>query len=64
MVAVRRDPFDRGYSFADCHGRLDAAGSDRLTIDMYRARAALPDAAAKFRARQANVIANHPQQWR
>src|SRR5262245_30245573 len=60
MVTVRRDPFDGCYSFAHRHGRLDAAGSDRLTIDMHRARAALPDAAAKLRARQADVIPNHP----
>jgi hypothetical protein len=64
MIAIRRDPFDRGDSFADGHGRRDAAGSDRLTIDMHRARAALPDAATELSASQADMIADHPQQWR
>jgi len=64
MAAIRREPFDRRDSFADGHVRGNAAGSNRLTIDMHRARAALPDATAELRARQADVIADHPQQWR
>src|SRR5262245_12839022 len=48
MVAIRRDPFDSGDSLADSRGRKHAAGSNRLTIDMHRARAALPDAAAEL----------------
>src|SRR5207244_13442936 len=64
MVAIRRDAFDRIDPFADSRGRLDAAGSDRLTIDMHRARAALPDAATELGACQPDMIADHPQQWR
>jgi len=64
MVAIRRDPFDRGDFFAGRHARRNAAGSDRLTIDVHRAGAALPDAAAELGSRQADVIADHPQQWR
>ena len=42
--------------------RRDAAGADGPPVDVQRAGAALPDAAAELRARQPDVIANHPQQ--
>jgi len=64
MAAIGRDSFDRGDFLADRGLRAHAAGSDRLTIDMQRARAALPDAATEFSAGEAEMIANHPQQWR
>ena len=44
--------------------RGDAAGADRPAIDVHRARAALPDAAAELGAGQPDVIADHPQQRR
>jgi len=62
MAAIRRDPFDRGDSLADRYVRGDAAGADRLTIDVQSARAALPNAASELRARQAKMFANDPQQ--
>ena len=64
MIAIGRNAFDRGDSLSNSRARGDAAGADRLPVDMERARAALPDAAAELRAGQAKVIANDPEQWR
>src|SRR5262245_6433883 len=64
MGAIRRDSFDSGNFLADGRSRADAAGTDRLTIDVHRACAALPDAAAELRSCQADMITDHPQQWR
>jgi hypothetical protein len=64
MAAVRRDSFDRGDFLADCHARGNAARADRLTIDVHGARTALSYAATELRARQTDMIADHPQQWR
>src|SRR2546430_7267234 len=55
---IRRPPRSTLFPYTT----LFRSGSDRLTIDMHRACAALPDAAAELRARQADVIANDPQQ--
>src|SRR5215475_1238521 len=60
MAAVRRDSFDRGDFPAGCHASGNAAGADRLTIDVHGARAALSDTAAELRARQTDMIADHP----
>ena len=40
------------------------AGAHRLAVDMHRAGAALRDAAAEFRAGQADHVAQHPKQRR
>jgi hypothetical protein len=63
MVPISRDTFDRHDLFPDRFFHGNAAGSGRLTIDMYRARTALSNAAAELRACHAEVIADHPQQW-
>ena len=42
----------------------DRAGAHRRAIDMHRAGAALGDAAAVFRAGQAGLLADRPQQRR
>src|SRR4026207_272148 len=47
MTAIRRESFDREHLFADGCGGGNAAGADRLPIDMQRARTALPDAATE-----------------
>jgi hypothetical protein len=44
-------------------GRHDA-GADRLAVDVDRAGAALGDPAAEFRAGQAELVAQHPEQRR
>src|SRR5437764_418393 len=64
MAAIRREPLNGCNSFTDGHVRGNAAGPDGLIIDMQRAGAALSDAAAELCARQADVIADDPQQWR
>src|SRR5262249_49491001 len=64
MAAIRGYTFDRGDFFSDGVRRGKAARPDRLTINMNRARAALPDTAAELRAGKSDVIADHPQQGR
>ena len=49
---------------ADRGRRRDAAGADRPAVDVQRAGAALPDAAAELGAGQPDVIADHPEQRR
>src|SRR5262249_8424115 len=62
MPAVRRQTFDGGdlgaVEAADGHG----AGSHRLPVDMYRAGAALGDAAAVFGSGEPDLLTQHPQQ--
>src|SRR5262252_249973 len=60
MGAIGRKPFNCGDSFAEGRVCTDAARSYRLTVDMHGAGAALSDAATELRARQAEVIADHP----
>ena len=47
-----------------CRRRRDAARAHGAAVDVHGAGTALPDAAAEFRACQADVIAYDPQQGR
>jgi hypothetical protein len=64
MIAVIGDTFNRRDFLADSRGGGSAAGAHRLSVDMNRACTALPDTAAELRSRQADIVANHPQQGR
>src|SRR6266508_1058854 len=41
----------------------DGTGALHLVVDMHGAGAALRDAAAIFRASEADLLADHPQEW-
>jgi hypothetical protein len=62
--AGRREAFDRRDLLPDGGGRGDLAGLDRRAVQVHRAGAALTDAAAVFRADEAERIAQHPEQRR
>jgi hypothetical protein len=62
MSAVRRESFNGRDSFAGGIGCGEAAGSNRLAIDMDSACPALADAATELGSRQAKMITNHPEQ--
>src|SRR6266404_3504789 len=64
MIWILRQAFDRrdagpGRAFERHHTR-----ARRVAVDMDSAAAALGDAAAIFRARQSQMVAQHPQQRR
>src|SRR6188472_2581117 len=46
MASVGREPLDREHRFTDSSRGGNAAGANGASVDMQRARAALPDAAA------------------
>src|SRR6185369_2041254 len=58
--AVLRKAFDGGYLFTDRVADLHAAGPCRDAVDVDGAGAALRDAAAVFRAGQADLLAQYP----
>jgi hypothetical protein len=62
MIAVGRQAFDRRDAFAlgQCDGH-DACPA-RGPVDMHRAGSTGPDAAAELSSRQAEMLANDPQQ--
>jgi hypothetical protein len=62
--AVRRHAFDGHDRLADCPRGRDAARAHGAAVDVHGAGTALPDAAAEFRACQADMIAYDPQQGR
>src|SRR5881394_2347595 len=64
VIAVARHALDRLDRLADREGGGEAARADRLTVDVHRARAALRDPAAELRAREPEVVADHPEQRR
>src|SRR5262245_29139899 len=64
MRAVGRYALDGQDRLADGRGGRDAAGADGAAVDVHGARTALPDAAAEFRAGQADVVTDDPQQRR
>src|SRR5262249_8437930 len=64
MAGIRREPFDRGHAAPrEILDRVEA-GVVRLAVDVYRARAALPGAAAELRPRELEILAQDPQQRR
>src|SRR3954447_1087474 len=64
QCAIRRQPFDGGDLLADRFRDQHAAGAHRDAVDMDGAGAALCNAATVFRAGQAGVFPDRPQQWR
>src|SRR5215204_5234423 len=64
MIAVRGKTLNGHHRLADGRGRRHTAGPDGAAIDVQRARAALPDAAAELGAGESDLISDHPQQRR
>src|SRR6266550_3120222 len=64
MGAGGREAFDRGDVLAGDGGHGQHAGACCRSVHVHRARAALRDAAAEFRAGHAKVVAQHPEQRR
>src|SRR3954471_8326520 len=62
QVAALRQAFDGGDLLALDFGHRRRAGTHRLAVEVDRARAALGDAAAVFRAGQAGLLAQRPKQ--
>src|SRR5215471_7332003 len=62
--SVLRQTFDGGDLLALDRAHRHRARTHRNAVDVHRARAALRDAAAVFRAGETDVLADHPQEWR
>src|SRR5262245_13607733 len=62
MAAVYRQTFNSSDSLSFDGADLRDARTDRLTIEMDRAGAALRDAAAELSACQAEIFTEHPKQ--
>ena len=61
-IVALADTLDRGDLLAFSGLNRRDAGTDRRAIEVYRAGAALGDATAELRARQAGLFANRPEQ--
>src|SRR4051812_33423513 len=64
MRKLRREPFDGDDLLAFGARDRRNARSHRFAVQMNRAGAALCHSTAKLRSRQADGLAQHPQQWR
>ena len=62
--SVLRQAFDGGDLLALDRAHRQRARTHRNAVDVNRARAALGDAAAVFRAGETDMLADHPQEWR
>src|SRR5579883_179890 len=62
MLALGVEPLDGDDRFVGDVRHRDAAGADRLAVDMNRAGAAQRDAAAELRSGQAELVAQVPQE--
>src|SRR5882724_7513342 len=63
MTHVRRQPFNRDKTSKRRRRRGNLAGAHCFSIFEHGACAANADSAAKFRARQSEIVTDEPKQW-
>jgi hypothetical protein len=64
VLSVRRQAFDGGDLAARHFRNGNLAGAHGLAVDVHRASAAQAGAAAEFCARELELLAHDPEQWR